>query len=277
MNNQKSILMSVLIFIGILVFSCNKRIKDDSNNSENDTELAKTDALAETSFTDVLMIADEASAKVTGDNLEQFRTTSNCATVTHDTISSPKTITIDFGNTNCMCNDGRNRRGIISVSYTGKYKDSGSIHTITFNNYFVNDNQVLGSKSVENKGLNNLNQTYFNVIVNGMIIKATTLDTITWNANRIRTWIAGEGTPTRMDDEYSISGSSAGQKANGQTYTKTITTPLLKEIGCKWFKSGVVEIAPTGKAIRVVDFGNGACDNLATVTVNGNVYNITLN
>jgi hypothetical protein len=28
--------------------------------------------------------------------------------------------------------------------------------------------------------------------------------------------------------------------------------------------------------MRTIDFGNGTCDDLATVTINGKVYNITL-
>jgi hypothetical protein len=32
----------------------------------------------------------------------------------------------------------------------------------------------------------------------------------------------------------------------------------------------------TGKSDVTIDFGNGACDKLATATVNGKVFNITL-
>ncbi len=265
-----------IVAITILFFACNRRTIDDLTEKE-DTDLVKIDAFSETAFTDVMMIADEASAKITGDNLEQFKTTSNCATVTHDTISSPKTITVDFGPTNCLCNDGRNRRGKILISYQGKYKDSGSIHIISFDNYFVNDNHVMGTKTVQNMGKNASNQTFFNVTVQGLIIKATTLDSVIWTANRVRTFIQGESTQIRSDDVYQITGSSSGQKANGQTYTKTIIQPLVKEIGCQWFKSGIVEVLPSNKPLRTINFGNGACDNLATVEINGVTYNITLN
>ncbi len=42
------------------------------------------------------------------------------------------------------------------------------------------------------------------------------------------------------------------------------------------FVSGTVEILPDGKPLRILYFGNGECDNDATVTINGETYNINL-
>ena len=55
-----------------------------------------------------------------------------------------------------------------------------------------------------------------------------------------------------------------------------ITSALRKEIGCRHIVSGSLALTPSGKPTRYVDFGTGACDDQATVTINGNVYNITL-
>lgn len=255
------------------LISCNR----NGNNTDKDTETASDNSLGEFIYDDVNNIADDASGKKTGDNLGNYKTASNCATVTHDTLSSPKLITVDFGTTNCLCNDGRYRRGKVLVSYTGKYKDSGSVRTITFDNYYVNNNKVLGSRTVSNMGHNANNQTYFNIAVNGLIIKANTLDSVIWNSNRVRTWIQGEGTPTWADDVYEITGSGNGQRANGNTWTMNIIQPLVRDLSCNWISAGTMELQPTGKALRTIDFGNGACDNEATVTINGNVYTITMN
>ena len=62
-----------------------------------------------------------------------------------------------------MHHDGKNRRGIINVSYTGSYRATGSVHTITFTDYFVNDNQLLGVKTVTNTGLNTNNNPTWTV------------------------------------------------------------------------------------------------------------------
>jgi len=39
--------------------------------------------------------------------------------ITIDTISQPHTLTVDWGNTNCDCNDGKTRRGKIVTTYYG--------------------------------------------------------------------------------------------------------------------------------------------------------------
>jgi hypothetical protein len=254
----------------LLLTDCNRKNK----NNDNDTEIVADNALSESAYNDVLNIADDASDKNTGDNLGNYKTSSNCATVTHDTLSTPKTITIDFGAANCLCNDGRYRRGKILVSYTGHYRDSGSVHTITFDAYAVNDRQIMGSKTVTNMGHNSFGHPYFSIIVNGLIIKPTG-DSITWNSNRTRVWTQGDSTQTRLDDVYEITGSASGTKGS-TNYTMTIIQPLVRHMDCNWISSGKIELQPSGKPLRTIDYGAGTCDNTATVTINGTVYTITL-
>jgi hypothetical protein len=265
----KAGLLALTLSGALFVTSCRRH-----NTVDSDTSLAGDNALSEATYTDVLNIADDASDKNTGDNLSNYKTSSNCATVTHDTLSNPKTITVDFGTVNCLCNDGRYRRGKILVSYSGHYRDSGSVHTITFNNYYVNDKHVMGSKTVTNMGHNTSGQSYFTIVVNGLIIKPSG-DSVIWNSNRVRTWTAGESTATRLDDVYSITGSASGSKG-GYSYTMTITNPLVKSVDCQWISSGTIELQPSGKALRIIDFGTGACDDQASVTIGGTVHTITL-
>ena len=57
----------------------------------------------------------------------------------------------------------------------------------------------------------------------------------------------------------------------------SITSPLKRDLSCNWISAGTIELQPTGKPLRTIDFGTGTCDNQATVTINGTIYNITLN
>ncbi len=259
----------------ILFTACNRRNKN--TEKDTDTTMAKDHALSEAIYNDALNIADQASITDNGATMDNYKTTSGCATVTHDTLSNPKTITVDFGPTNCLCNDGKNRRGKVIVSYTGAYKDSGHVHVISFDQYFVNDNQVLGSKTVTNMGHNASNQMFFNISVNGLIIKAVTNDSVIWNQTRVRTFLQGESTQSKMVDVYQITGSGTGQRANCTPYTMTITQPLIKALACGWIQQGVIEVQPNGGYLRTLDYGNGNCDNQAIITINGVTYNITLN
>lgn len=267
----------VVATVGMLFTSCRR----DKDEKDTDTSSASDNALAEGTYNDVNNIADEAAngnltSYLAPASAENKSILSTCATITHDTSVTPRVLTIDFGATNCLCNDGRNRRGIITVTYSGHYRDSASTHTISFTSYYVNDNQVLGTKTVTNNGHNSAGHLSYTVNVNGQIIKASGGGTINWTSTRTREWIVGESTLPWNDDVYLISGSANGTNAAGNSYTMAITSPLRKEIGCRHIVSGQLTLTPSGKPTRYVDFGTGACDNNATVTINGNIYNINL-
>ncbi len=251
-----------------------RKDKDDDVDSTVGTE----HALLEKTYSDALSISDEAA---TNGTLASYRGTGNtmlstCATITHDTISVPHVLTIDFGATNCICKDGINRRGQIIVTYTGRYRDAGHVHTISFNNYYANDNQVTGTKTVTNTGNNTAGQPVYSISVNGSLILANGNGTISWVSNRTRTWTAGYNTSDWSDDQYLISGSGTLTRANGNTVGINITTPLMISLGCRWIESGVVELTPQGNSVRTLDYGNGNCDAQANFTVNGQTYSITL-
>lgn len=279
--------ISFLILGAVLALSsCKKATK----TVDKDVSVASDNSLSDAIYNDVQNITDQAakgqlvffmpiSSSDEKDQIKNadFISKTSCATITHDSLSNPKTLTIDFGNTNCLCNDGKYRKGQINVSYTGKYRDPGSVHTISFTNYFVNDNQVLGTKTVTNNGVNGNGNLTFSIVVDGSIKKANNGGTIIWKSNRTREWLAGSSTQTWMDDVYSITGSGSGISAKGVSYTTTITTPLHRALNCHWFDSGVIEVNPANLPVRIIDYGTGSCDNNINVTINGITYPITIN
>ena len=257
------------------------------DEEDNDTSASGDNAFAEATFNDVNNIADEAgysgsvSAYRLGSGNDEGSLLTSCATVTFDSLNTADqdTIHINFGTTNCTGNDGRQRRGEILVYYSGRYRDSASTHTITFNNYFVDDNQVLGTKTVTNNGHNAAGHLVYSINVSGQIILANNGGTITWNSQRQREWTQGESTLIWSDDVYSITGSASGTGANGHNFTVTITNPLIRNmaLGCRrHFTQGTFTLTPDNKPTRTVDFGNGACDDIATVTINSHTYTIHL-
>jgi hypothetical protein len=271
--------ISMLLAIGMIVNLSACRKKEDA---DTDTSASKNESTAERYFNELQDLSDQAQ---TGD-LSTFKLSSiegmllsNCAVVTFDTLgtvsaSNPDTITIDFG-TSCLCNDNKTRSGKIIISSTGLYRNEGSVITITPQNYFVNSNQILGTRIVTNIGSNSMGQPTFSVVVNGTIILANNEGTITWNANRTRTWVEGSSTLIFADDVFSITGSSSGTKVNGQTWTSLITTPLVHKRICHQIVSGVLQVTPSNKPQRTLDFGQGNCDNTLTVLINGNTYTVT--
>ena len=269
----------VAIAFTSIISSCRKKTEDEK---DKDTSSAKDQALASSAVNDLTNISDEAGRSL---NISSFKVDgtsavlSTCASLTFDTLLSAKTITVNFGTTNCLCNDGRYRRGMITLAFTGRYRDSLTTITVTPLNYYVNDNQLLGTKTIKNKGHNAAHHLVYEINANMSVVKGDGSGIITWSSIRQREWISGESTLTWNDDIYSITGGATGAAAGGGTFSTLITTPLIRNmaLGCRrHFTSGVVEHAPTGKATRYIDYGSGACDDIATVTIDGVSYTITL-
>ncbi|MCE3277896.1 MAG: hypothetical protein K0S44_87 [Bacteroidetes bacterium] len=273
-----------VLFLAVVICTISNSCKKERDPDDKETITARDNALAENSYNDVAMIADQAAQGALSTYLaplnSQIRSMlSACASIAHDTLSNPRLLAINFGTTNCLCSDGRYRRGIIRVSYTGGYRDSASVHSFTFSNYHVDDNMIDGTKTVVNNGLNSAGNPTYNITVNGQINK-TNGSSISWTSNRTREWIAGDSTLSWIDDVYLISGTANGSStASGSsttTFTLNITTPLRKEVGCRHFTSGKFELTPSGRSTRYFDFGTGTCDNEAHVTINGHLFIVTL-
>lgn len=258
----------LLFGLGISLFavSCQKDNQVETAEEQNQT--------TETAQFETLLSVDENIVDETflDESPESFPP-APCATVVRDTISTPRTITIDYGTTNCLCRDGRFRRGIVVISYTGTRRTAGSSFSVAFTNYFVNDNAVTGSIT----GSYTLNGT--NPVINrSSNITITTPTNVSSNRTATRTieMIAGYATPSvRTDDVFLISGNSSMTR-NGATHTQNITTPLRREGSCNWLVSGVMTTTHGTRGTRTIDYGTGNCDNQATVTMNGRTRTITL-
>jgi hypothetical protein len=286
MKTRKITLGIALVAIAgsILFGSCRK--KEKVEEKDTDTASASDQSLASSISNDMVNISDEASSTTTS-TLSSYKVadaegllSNSCATVSSVVSGSTKTVTVDFGTSNCLCKDNRYRRGVLTITFTGNYLDSNTVVTVTPQNYFVNDNQVNGSKTITNKGHNSANHLVYEINANIQVTKANGGGNVSWQSIRQREWTAGESTPLNWsDDMYSITGNAYGTTSNGNTFYSIITVPLVRNmsLGCRrHFVSGLIEHTPGGKPTRYLDYGNGACDDQATVTINGVTYNITL-
>lgn len=258
----------------LLLASCKKDKTDNEEVSASDVSYVSDQAQLEKAYDDIDNIATQAAA---GGDMSTYRTSSACAKVSIDSLSSPRKVTIDFGPVNCLCGDGVYRRGKIILTYMGRYRDSGYVHTVTTDSFFFNNNQLKGTRVVTNKGKNSSGQIYFSIAIDGTVILDSSAGTQKWVSDRERTWTAGSGTLMRADDEYSITGSGTVTRVDGSTCSATIKSPLILATACDWIKQGVVEIVPaSGGKTRTLDYGSGTCDALATVTVGSKTKTITL-
>jgi len=270
------------LILGWIVFAAFALImtgcKKDNIELE-DTTISQDDAYAESTFENVSDMADEAYDIGTGNHLKAYPGNrmflSECATVMLDTTVFPRELTIDFGDSNCLCRDDKYRRGKIIITFNGRYWQPGTVITHGFENYYVNDNSVEGTKVVTNMGENDNGNLYFTIEVIG-VIQREDGSTFSWNSSRVREWIQGSDTPNRWDDIYLITGTANGIRPNSLTWETEIIIPLRVELACRFIVSGSIEIRPQDRPVRLLDYGDGDCDNEATVTINGETYTIYL-
>jgi len=279
---NSSLLIALFATIALTAPSCKK--DDVSSTVDSEVTTANDSEESESVSDEVGNIMDAASNGTsivgrTSSTEAQLDALSNCATITNDTIAVPHLLTIDFGSTNCLCNDGKYRRGQILVSYNSTYFAQGAVKTTTFNNYFRNDNKLEGTRSVTNLGLNADGNMAWSISAVNMKITKTNGNMHTWNSERTRTMTAGANTSAWSDDQYMITGSGSGVNANGVNYTASIMTPLHRALSCHWIDSGVIAFTRSNGSTRTINFGTGTCDDQATVTVtrnNGNTSTQTI-
>jgi len=258
--------VSLLLSFAFLFFACQKeemegsdiQSAEDASQSENLMNSANDEAI----------LAMYSSGSSSG----------NCPTVTWASTPGtfPNTITLDFG-TGCTGTYGHTKSGKILIEVTGELFSPGSIRTLTTENFFVDDVQVEGTRTVTNLGNNEAEQMHWSVEVADAQLTFADGKVVEWSAARTRTLIEGQSTTeTAEDDVYSITGGSQGVNRRGQSFTSTITSPLIKPMDCRWIVEGVREVS-SGDRSRTIDYGSGDCDNQAVVTgTRGNSWNIVL-
>ncbi len=263
--------------ITILYSGCKKEAKT-TDSTVAATTSAQNNFMAEAAFDNATQWSDQAMAgRGLKSTLIDTVYMGTCVLATLDLTTMPYKLVIDFGQTNCQCSDMKYRRGKIIVQFTGGYWTAGTVITYTFENYFINDNQILGTKVVTNKGRNAQNNFWWETVVQGSVIKANNGGTFTWNSTREHEWTVGESTLFEWwDDVYKITGSANGTGTDGKTYTITITNPLMKKLNCEWIASGILTIQVQDTPLITLNYGDGTCDNVAVASVNGQNYTINL-
>jgi hypothetical protein len=181
----------------------------------------------------------------------------------------PKLITIEFIEWETF--SGRTKNGFIYIWTNGPLRAQGAMRVITFDDYTIDANLIEGTKTIFNQ-----DATSFSVTLEGCKITFSDGTFITREMERQREWIAGMDTPFNIwDDEFLITGFTSGTNRDGLEYSHTITQALHKMMNCRWFVAGTIEMQ-AGDNIVILDYGDGDCDNQATITVNGESWQITL-
>lgn len=253
-----------------------------------DVETAEDDAVMDLAFDDVFsevdavmntmdMIGYEVPALKSG--LQVFETCKVITVEQPDGAFWPRVVTIDYGE---GCTVGkRTRKGKIIITVSGPMWQQGSVRVVTLEDFFVNDHKIEGVRTVTNQGRHQegvySGKIYFSVTLDsGKVITPDNL-ILTKQVNRTRTFVEGEETKwDTRDDIWYIEGIANGVNRNGNAFTREITSPLWKEIGCRFITQGSVLISSEGRPDAILDYGEGECDPIAKVTVGEETREINL-
>ncbi|MBT8384877.1 MAG: hypothetical protein KJO83_04100 [Bacteroidia bacterium] len=273
MKRQKlKIGMIALALFGLVLSSC-----DDSAIIEDDLNVEAIDLKAAESEAEIDQVSDETSSIIEEAFLMQEhpdtkthpitdRYLPDCVTITVVIVQNMKTVTIDFGE-GCELRNGNFVSGKIMLVYENDPEAASRMITYAFENFYFNRKNVEGGGSILRERSNE----------NGNPQSTKTFDiTVTWpdglfaskEGVKMREWIEGYDTHAWGDNVFLITGHWKFVKKDGTELTASIIEALRRELACKFIVSGIVELSKNENN-AVLDYGDGECDDLATVSING--------
>lgn len=250
----------------------------EQNLNSNEVALSAEIDLASETMDDIAIDAyeaQEASESTSGRTMgnETF-TLPDCVTITVVAEQNSREITIDFGDEGCEVR-GNILKGKILLSYTRDPDAQQVMINKTLENFYFNDKNILGGKTILRQRSNDNGNPQFTKIVNITVIWPNG-DEASRTGTKIREWIEGHGSGVWSDNVFEVTGNWTSTFRNGNTHSYDVVTPLRREVVCRFFVSGSVDVARTNFS-GVFDYGNGDCDNQATFTFeDGTVRDITL-
>jgi hypothetical protein len=272
MKAKNYVRLLMVFAISASLIACNKDRSTGIDEIETTFELSENQAVTDDVTEDVNDVVEETAAKhgllsggVCGTS-ETMNWSGACANVTVTGSFPAKNIKIDFG-TGCTSPSGVVRKGVINVVLTDSLRKAGSVATITFDNYYVNSFKKEGTITRTNNTVSG-NRSVNRKVAGG---KITSPNGKVWlhESDVNITQTAGSETACDLrDDVYSISGTKTVTNAKGKTRTSTTQTALQKKMSCANISEGVLKVQGTNH-YAIIDFGNGSCDNQATISIDG--------
>lgn len=270
-------------FLSVLFISCQQEeeVMNVADDQEEESILEST-SVSETESDDILEVMYLAESdlleEMSGGRVEH----KVCATITHD--EENKQIIIDFGD-GCTGPRGRRRSGKIIITYSSEVGDNIANRIITFENYFVNNKGITGMIELRDVSKNEEGNWVCTKRVTDLTITFPNGQSITFNGSRTREWIGDAGDDDPTNNLYRITGSLSGIATNGRSFTNEITEPVIIDWSCAAEgklariagRIRMTKLSGFGERVRVIDYGDGECDNIITITTLRRVYTIIAN
>ena len=264
--------LTVLVVGGILftIASCSKDTTSEDNLTSSEvisaTELKFSDE-TEMISEEVTSIAEDvyAADEIAGTSKTNYHSNylPECVTVTVVLTDTSKDVTLDFG-AGCELPNGNTLGGIIYLSYAKDLEAATNTIELHLENFTFNGVAVEGSSSIVRVKSNENGNPQGTANAN-FVATWPEGDTASFSGTRTREWIEGYGSGFWGDNVFLITGKRTYVSRAGNEFVKEVTTPLRREMSCRFIVSGVLEITRLGNTVSL-DFGDGTCDAKGTLT-----------
>lgn len=246
-----------------------------------------TESLLMNATNDIVSMADMESQEVgdvVGSTVMGSADSSACRTVSFNPARNlfPHEKIVDYGS-GCVCLDGLTRAGkkIITVYAIADSSSAGTlISQTTYSNYSVEGVHIEGNAKSYAETPANPGPKVIKVVANKNLTDSKG-NTKTFTATSYWTQTGGAGTLTRQDDVYQVTSTASGNETlDGATAIQWTSTtdplhPVIKPANCFYRTQGGLQInlhivtGGGGDFTEYLDYGNGDCDNNATLSING--------
>lgn len=275
---KKGIFASLLItaFAGVVLDSCKKP------ETDTETQSATDNALCEAEFTAIMPSTNSRAVATKGISGNKMAVGAGPYVYIDSNGTAgywPPRMLVDYDRdatglptSGFTDSDGRFRKGRLSMVFDTSWANSTNNAMVTIDSlvkYSVNGVTYNAHNIIISKTSN----SYTTTVNDGTCANASWW--LKWAGTRTFT-LVNQGLP---NEEVHVTGNATGTNRSGLTYTTTIKSALVKATNCTYISSGIIDITPSGKATRTIDYSvdaagahNNACDNAVSLTIKGNTF-----
>lgn len=268
-------MLSITFFIGC---SSNESVDGSPTSKTITTDDVIANSEIDASVDDVSIIAEDQfdmqKSITVKTSVGMISMLPHCATITTVLTNDTWTRTVDFGTQGCTLHNGNVVKGKIIISFSKNFTTPIRTITYTLEGFYHNGKLIEGSKTITHElKSTDLLAAIHPVTTHTIDMKITFADGTIYSriGTRVREMVEGFATITNWEDNvFLVWGYNITTFPNGAKYTFTIKTPLQINLSCKrpFPVKGVVEIMKN-EGLATLDYGNGDCDDLATITIKG--------
>ena len=285
---MKNLLFSLLALSTLILFSCNKDEVSSLISSEEEAIISNDAAVGtvmESADYEVdLFTGSTESIDAAGAGLKstedfpfwgRYRF-GKAPTIIIETTNGdfPKTITLDYGD-GTELNNGTVISGSIVIVVSAPPRTDGATRVVTFNDFYVDSVNIAGTRTISFSASDEEGLTF--TVVGDLVFTFTDGTYIERHAEKVRKLVEGYATHfDHSDDILHITGYVSSVSSEGYTFSRTIIDKLVRLGDCRYIVSGIVVMEKNDEVFAELNFGDGTCDDIATIIKDGEERQITL-